>query len=548
MTPKKKPKKATSKKKESHFLQRFILTLIVLGVVGAAAFAGYNLYLNLPGADLEEFIPAKETVVYVEFSDLNLPTQVQSLIQPADFEAFLNQLTGLPVSEAVTHFGKGAVSFVLMETDDGGGEWVVLVEARNKTAALDYFESLLLEGESFKKTTDEYPIYDFPQGEPFSFKWLDGYVAMAKNPLVLEQFIPSDASLAHDEAFLKSVNQLPRRGWILAYSDLKKLGSVDMGTYENIIQPLTATSRSLTLSLRKEESGVHFNTFLTVKKDLVSLKPDDPEELFEGDLADYLSADTVGLYLGGQNLENEWQNTLQTISNLNPAYGIIMEGLLRAQTDRVFGEGVDLRNDLYPLFANEYAFTFAEGENTGGRQISLLLAHDDRVFAEAKLEKMAEGFKSIAAHFTPKIHTVTLPDGTESRELIPDDSSVETLQETVGDQGVTCTQVGSKASFCYTITNELVIMTSGMEAMKKHLNPETETRLSEDSRFDQVFSQLSGRNDEVSFVRFENVAGFFESYEWMQPVANLLEPFDSAGWVKHYFDDGASAEGYVLFK
>ncbi len=531
--------------KKSKKFDRFILFLLVFGGLLAMLSVLKLSYRTIATEDIAEILPADKTIAYVEFSDFKrLKPEEKGQI----FD-LISQPFGLDLGEALNAFGTGRAALTYTNEDSTLTPLLVL-EARSEKKALNYFESLLLENESFTILGDESNIYGFNSGQAFSFKLAAPYVFLSPKEALLSNLeVLEGESLSESEGFIETINNLPRRNWLFAYAKVKDIELSGDIALKNIIEPLKATVNHAALSVRRDHQGLHFNTFLNVDGQMLSLEEEEVGEKFAYRLTDYILDNDLAFYAGGTDLENEWQNTLESISNLNPAYGIILEGLLRAQIDKVFGQNVDLRDDLYPLFEGEYAFGF--GKDDDHHKITLVLGHDDKAFAERKLEKMAQGFKFIAAKFAPKISRITLPDGTESVELVPDDSKIQTTNEKIEGYEVVCSEVPEKAvGFCYSVTDEIILITTSKEALLQSLNPDKETSrlLSENPSFRKSLANLSKVNDELSYVNFAELNEALAPFPSLSVLTPFFSQFDSSTYVKHYFSDGVSTEGYVLFK
>ncbi len=536
------------KGKKGSKLGFFILTLIVLGIIGIIIFGVTFIYPRiLPQSNLAEHLPAAETVGYIEMDGLNLPTKLMADGGQEKFIGFLSQLVEFEFQPAVKAFGTGKVAYVLLDVEGEVDKPVLLIQAKSKGTAMSYFKTLLLDSESVTESEDENAIYSFEQGQPYSFKFLDRYVAISNDENLLEQLKKNpEKSLSADPDYQKSINNLPRNKWLSGYLNVKKISLAKNEGTRNLLEPLKATLHNFAFTVRQDEKGFQLNTFLNLDKTLLSLSAKNPEEKFSHQLTDYLPSENLALYVGGQNFAEEWLNTLETLSNFNPSYGLILEGLVRGQTDKIFGTEVNLRNDLYPLFEGEYALALGKTEQSN--EIELVLAHQDKAFVEKKMRKMAQGFESIAASFAPKISVVTLPDGSESRELVPDDTTLNKVTDKVGDNEVNCTEVGSKTAFCYSVTDEVVVMANSKELLEKSLKAKGTSSLSEGSAFKETTGNLSQISDEITFMNLERLNSLLAAYPYVQLLEPLTTQLDSASWVKQYFDDGVSTEGYVLLK
>lgn len=536
------------KEKKLSKLEQFLLALLLLGALGLIALSLNVIYLNWPQPSVAAYLPADKTVMFAEVNGFSFPAKMEATGDQSRIIQLMGQPFGLDLLAALRSFGQDSLGLAVLRDQTLGNQPVLFVRAKSQHSALSYFQTLLLPNEELVKSPDRNPIYTYAQGQTFSFRFVKRFVAIAKSPDVLKLVgDESVKSLSADDNYRKSVGNLPRRSWILGFVDFENLNFSDNPAVDNIIEPLKNALRHVAFTVRKDQEGFHFNTFLNLDKDLLSLKRGPSEGKFTYNLTNSLLDDGLGVYIGGADLQAEWLNTLETISNLNPAYGVILEGLVRAQAENVFGAEVDLRNDLYPLFAGEYALSLGNGPN--GHIITLILSTDNPGFAKTKLKKLAQGFKFLAAKFAPKVAVVKLPDGTESRELVPDNAKLETTEETVGGYTIDCTVVsGTDAGFCYTVTDQNIVVTNAKDSLLKTLDPKNAPLLSQDAGFRKTLANLSKVSDEVTYVNFDNFIKFFETNPYVQALQPILSKLQAGSWVKHYFTDGMSAEGYILVK
>lgn len=528
-------------------LDQVLFGLIGLGSIALVVFVLNMVYVNWPQPSVATFLPAEKTVMYVEVNSLTLPTKLEAGNDQIKLAESLGQPFGINLVPMLESFANDGIAYAMVK-DQGRNHPLLFIKTRTKHSTLKYFEGLTMPNELLTKTEDKNPIYSYPQGQPFAFQFIKKYVVIAQSPDALALLDNLNGqTLSEDENYLKSIGNLPRRSWILGYVDFQNLTFSENPAVNSIIEPLKHAIRHIALSVRKDQEGFHFNTFLNLNKDLLSLNRGESSGRFTYELTSYIPEENVAMYIGGANLEAEWLNTLETISNLNPAYGVILEGMVRAQANEVFGAQVDLRNDIYPLFQGEYALSVGTGEL--GKEISLILAHDDREFAEKKLEKMAQGFRFLAAKFAPKVVIVELPDGTESRELVPDTGKLESTEETVKGYIVNCVEVtGTSAGFCYTATDEIIVMTNSKARLLATIDLTDTTLLSESVSFRKSIANLSKVSDEVTYINFDNFYRLAASNQYVQAFQPLLSKLEAGSWVKHYFTDGVSTEGYVLVK
>lgn len=537
---------------------RFLFGVIVLGAVLLIIFIFYLVWFSSSQKSIAYLLPDDKTVAYIEFENFILPTKLESsktLVQEKLGQAFKKAFD--TQWELKEEWMNGRFGVILIENIDGKSTPVAFVQTNNRRKALDFFKQLALPDEELDKTgTTRLPIYSYPQSQSFIFAFVGPYTLITNSispiKIIQETYNGERPALTSQKDYQKTLGNLPRKDWVRGYFNFQSLDFGDSIAANNVIEPLKHVINHIVLTVRQDPAGFHFNTFVNLAQDLLELKENGRDKTrFAYELTDYISAKDIALYIGGANLSQEWQNTLSTIANLNPAYGIILESIIRAQVTKVFGDNVDLRNDFYPLFEGEYALAIGRSEENNITNISLILSHSDQKFAETKLAKMMDGFKYLAAQFAPKLREVTLPDGTISRELIADASKLQETSETYEGYEVHCVEVVNTSSgFCYTVTDELMVISNNRDTAIETIDLTMSPKyvLSQHQPFRQTISNLSKVSDEITFIDIQRFMPLISG----KSFSMLLEPFtkelDAVSWVKHYFDDGVSTEGYLLIK
>ena len=545
-------------KQKKTVLDRLLIAILSLGLLMIVAFFVYVIWFTLTNRSVTQFLPAQNTVAYFELEDFSLPPKLNqnTVLDLVGLKTILKQHFNLNVKKLQGYLSQGRLGLALIREDGEKSELLLFFRARNQKKVLEFFEELALEDEELVTRGDkENLIYYYPQSQLLSFSFIGPYLFIAKQPAVLEGiqavYSQQEMSLNGDENYKKTISNLPRNVWGHGYLNIQALNFGSGSPINQLIDPLKHITDHLVVTIRKQHNGFHFNALLSLDPELLALKKGytDPYR-FAYSLTDYISSKNLAIYIGGANISDEWQNTLETISQLNPAYGIILEGIVRAQVNKIFGDDVSLRNDIYPLFEGEYALAF-ENLEIDQMGIKFILKHTDRNFAEAKLEKLLDGFKILAAQFAPKLKVFTLPDGTESRELVADPSRLKEISETYETYEISCLDVTeSSYGFCYTITDQLIVMSNNLDTIKETIDLSVSPRfmLSQHQPFRQTLGNLSKVSDEITFIDLGNADQILKNTKVGFITSKLAEPFEAITWIKHYFDDGVSTEGYLLLK
>lgn len=547
-------------KKPTSLFDRFLFAILGIGLLLLIVFLATLFWFSLTNRSVTTLLPAQKTIATLELEDLTLPPRLsqETVLDLLGLSALVKASFGLEVTTLQKQLPQGRMGLALL--DDGTPENKLILFLRSPThgKALAFMKTLALSDEQLTIFGDKKnPIYSYPKGQAFVFSFVGPYLFIAKQPETIQLIQQVDQkklpSLDSDLQFQKSLANLPRQAWGRGYLNLQALSFGADSHLGQTVAPLKTILNHLSLTVRKEYNGFHFNTLLSVQPDALALSKgsEAPKSApATRGLADFIGSKNLAAYLGGSNLSAEWQNTLETLSQLNPSYGIILEGILRAQVNKVFGDDISLGDDLYPLFEGEYAVALErlEGDALG---VKLLLKHSDRTFAEIKLKKMLSGFRMLAAQFSPRVKSVTLPDGTESKELVADATRLKETDETYKDTEIHCLEItDSVYGLCTAVTDQLVILSNHPESIREtiDLGESPKFVLSQSQAFRQSLSSLSAVNDEVTFVDLGNAAPLLKPMPAAALVGNLLDPFEAITWVKHVFADGVSTEGYLLLK
>ncbi len=544
--------------KKTTVLDRILFGILALGLLLMMAFFFYLMWFMLTNRSVTHLLPAEKTVSYFELEDLALPPQMdqQNLFDMMGVSALLKGSFDIDTKDLRDYLTQGRMGMALLQDESEKNNFLLFFRTRSRSDTLDYFKNLGLEDEELAETVDrKNTIYSYPQSRSFVFSFIGPYLFIAENveslELIQSVYLAEVTSLNDDLNYQKSMASLPRQAWGQGYLNIQKLNFGLNHPTNQVVNPLKHIVNHLALTIRKQQNGFHFNSLLSINPNLLQLNSGFTDSTnFRYELADYLGSKNTAAYIGGAQLSDEWENTLETISHLNPAYGLIMEGILRAQINRIFGDDVSLRNDIYPLFGGEYAIALERLENDL-MGLKLILKHDDQNFAKAKLEKLLDGFQLLAAQFAPKLKVFTLPDGTESRELVADPTRLKDFEETYEDYEIKCLNVTDSAyGFCYTVTDELIILSNHPDSVKESIDLSISPRfiLSQSQSFRQSISNLSAVSDEITYVSLPNLQVLLKDTPVGAFVGNILSPFDSTMWIKHYFNDGVSSEGYLLLK
>jgi hypothetical protein len=545
-------------KKPASILDKILIVLMgggLLLLVGLFASMAWFMFSN---RSVTYLLPAEKTIAVFELEDLSLPPRLkqETVLDLLGLSAMAKATFGLDASTLQSKLSDGRLGLALIDDGTPQNKPLLFMHVVQRGNALKYLESLALPDETLTLSGDKKNlIYSYPKGQAFVFGFVGPYLFVAKDAETIkmiqdveQQKLPS---LEADATVQKSLSNLPKKTWARGYLNLQALSFGADSRLGQTVTPLATLLDHLTFTVRKEHNGFHFNTLLSMAPDALALKKGAvAKNRFTYGLADTIGSKALAGYIGGSDLSAEWQNTLESLSQLNPTYGIILEGILRAQANKIFGEDVSLSDDLYPLFEGEYALAF-ENLEKGQLGVKLMLKHSDRAFADIKLKKLQAGFRLLAAQFSPRVKSVTLPDGTISKEMVADATRLKETSETYQDADIQCLEIAdSPMGFCTALTDDLILLGNNLASIKETIDLTITPKfaLSQSQSFRQSLSNLSAVSDEISYFDLGNVMPLLKAWPTAAVASNLLDPFTALTWVKHTFTDGVATEGYLLLK
>ena len=510
------------------------LIFIAIGFLAVGLILGliYFIWSLYTARDISYFLPEKSTIAYFEVRHLNLPNRLKSQ-EDLDIDFILKpfkQVKDFDYHQIVDDWSTGRMGVVWLQKDEKPTP-LLFIQYQNKKKAETFFQE-----------------QDIP------FRLIETYVFAGGDDDLLNRIQATYdgdlTSLYYSEGYQDSFNRLPNQKWLQGYANIKNIDFDTSTMTGKVIHSLQYIAKGIHFSIQQDPNGFKWNSFLNLDPELMSLQKNSWKlfnPTFRHQLSHYIGYEGLIAYIGGADLTEEWVNTLETLGNLNPVYGILLEGMLRAQFTDLFGAEITLRDDLYPLLEGEYALSLGKNEQ-GGWMIRLILENEDADFANIKLSKMMTGFQKLADRLTPRIHEVTLPDGTISRELIPDDSNLEKTESDYEGYTISCLEIqDSIYGFCYAVTNDIIILANHKKSIEESLNLYLNSgeNLPHYQPFREPLSKLGKVSDEITFIDFKNLSLETDSIPYLK---TLLPALESTAWVKHFEDEGVEMEGYLLIK
>lgn len=500
--------KAKPKNSEHRSMRSLMIAVVFVLIVILGILIGLLVVNKQP---VTAFLPAEQTVGVFEFENDSLPGELEGV----SLIAALQSITGLPLSDLPETWWDQPFGVVLMEQEGGENVWVLFAQGASRRAMMNDLQTSGLETGSFKADP---AVYTYAQGLSFSFGFSNHHVFISHSQQAIDTLEAVDieqlSTLEDDVEFLSTQDHVPNSAWMKVYLQTGKVSLPSFAAADYAVSSMGHAADYIAIAIDDTNRGLDVTTWLSLAR------PKGINEVFEmqvaaDEMARYIPGDLTAAFATGPNLTEQWQATLTDLSHINPAYGVILESLVRAQVQELFGGNVNLRNDLYPLFEGAYAAVVAQEQ--AGYSIGLVVEHDDKGFVQVKLDKLLNGFYALVGQLNPQIKEVTLPDGSVSRELVANAQNAEETQEEYGGVTLTClsAEVSDIAtlkgellrSFCYAATPELFYVATSKTLLQQMLDAteDKSVALSSVNEFKQGLNQ-SGDGNEVAYVDMNRFA------------------------------------------
>ncbi|MBU1992362.1 MAG: DUF3352 domain-containing protein [Patescibacteria group bacterium] len=546
----KKVKKIFYSKRKIKGALLFLAGLILLGIVGTL------IYFKLEPTPLAKMLPQDKTIGFIEvdIGDQQV-INAQNLLEkheiygPERIKSLVYDVTGVSFDDAAFIGEKIGLGF--MQLDESGAIPLVFLSVKDHGDAIRFLRNLAIKekGDAFTcEKVEGYELCGYKLSYNVALTFYKDYLVLSPSKQVLLEMRKNDDKVSRNRKFIQIRDNLPARNLAFIYVDaqtaLKSLfenkSFVEKKGYElSALAPLLQIFKSHGTVLIAQENNLAMQTYTYMDKDKLS------EESFisfsrkyASKLSKYVDKTPVAFF-GGHNITKQLQRVSKLISTDTRTAEILLDGVLKAQVKKYFGDEVGLEEDIYPIIENEYAFV-ADPDY----KVILELNGTER----EKVEKLLDNFVEVNAVFAPKVIETELEDGTISKEIVASEEEVEEIKEVYKGVDTTSLKLGEKSwGIYYAFLSDVAIFASSKESLQKSIDlyKDPQESLQESAAFKALFAPIIRNNDEISFINFSflldklNVEGEYRKY--FDPISTVVSG-------KNYFDDGISTTHYILVK
>lgn len=535
-----------------------ILTLIMLGIL---ATVGYLLFQKaFKPSPVAALLPGNETIAFVEINSNFNHNQLEKTFKllkthekysKENLIKFIEDSFLVNYSNEIKPWLGRVVGFTYITSkNDGKVHLVYFAEIFSEINAKQFFKN-----GSSSVNYKEKDIYVAINGT--SKVKIDDYLFMADNTEILKEIIDfqnsSDENLYDSENYRRIDDNMPLNKVAFIYINFNQISDEflkefsclsERGLTKAVLSPFLNLISSEGMSLIALDDKLAIQSFINLnREEMDDLSYVSNRDKYQADLTAYVSSDLLAFW-GGENMEYQIKRILESLSG-NSGTLTLFDKIIETYTQKYFGPEINFKNDILPLFANEFALSLEQINNKNIYKLIIELA--DPQAGAVTLHEIADNFAEIGAFFEPQIVEHTLEDGTVSKEIVAVPEEIIKGEASYEGTTIYTLKMGEKdIEIAYAVIDNVGIISTGKEGIKSSIDAKNEKiiNLKSSDEFDKLIIPVLEHSDEVSYFNMEKLSEFI----FGESVPSFIELISSISSGKNYFNDGITSINYLRIK
>ncbi len=450
----------------------FGLLVFLIGLIGA-----FFLWQQEQAVRFDEFY---DDTAYGFFDvDLNKKSaqRIRELFPEADWRSFFPEYISRGILEsdvaAMSSWIGDRVSVAFFPK----GEMIVGAKFRKASQLEAFLERFTLDSESFEK--EEYGPFKIWTPE-YSSSLAIGFwrrrVFFASSKDILLQNIQATAKLSHSDKYKAIYKDFQDSSVLFAFVDTQTWveESFDEGkrlAEKPLWQAMASLLSATGVSATGDDEALSFRFKFLSHEGIFENRPvvKIPEQTLP-ELARLVPKDTL-FFLNGSDLYAKYLHTKQFLTDLHPQFGLVFEGILRAQSKEVFGDGFDFETDFLASMHGQYAIVLDYQEAAFPFLNFTFLTEFGGANKAQHLSQIHDAVQHAQARFTTRVAEVMLPDGTVREELVSEDLENVPLEKKMweGHEYFTTLHEAAEKQFSYGFVENYLIFSLREEGVRSVL-------------------------------------------------------------------------------
>ena len=565
----KKPKKTLSPEKRQKIRGGILIAIGLFALIFIGTFLFTKIFRP---QSLAELVPGEESIAVLEINVDARHSQVKQFFETMaaypvygsdGIKNIVDVFSPFEMNESFDEWKGRKAGIVLMKEEKDGEKNIVpvfFIETADKNKTIKYLEDLAAaqSGDKLmKKPYSGHEIYSYQVGQSFIYTFLNSYLVYTGNEDTIKLLIDNRSNdrprLSDSVNYRKVANNLAPDGLVFGYVDLHRMFDylssspvfiAQKGQDYLAMRPFIDIFKAEGISVFVEKN--HFKAQVFTSLDLDKLGGENYivySEKYQGILLPYIKESPV-FVAAGHDLTKELGRLEEIFNSGTKASSAIFYGLIEAQKEQYFGSSISLYEDIYPLLRGEYLLTVDKSFEKP--EITVVLELPDSGNNALKIEKLAQAFTDTSGVFSPKIISVTLPDGTIGKEIVASPEVVTKSEENYGGKVIHALKIGdSGQAVYYTVIGEEAVFSTSVERIKTVISKGAEDEnFTSTSMYKNIIRPVLKSADQFYFIETGVLSESLISDETSM-IKPYFTPFGGMAAAKNFFTDGISTV-YIL--
>ncbi len=425
--------------------------------------------------------------------------------------------------ETLSPWVKHKVAFGLLND----GHFVGGAKYRNRIAAEKFMSSFLLPDERIEsEETSVGTIYTPAYSSQRAFLFYRGWLIWSDSKYTLMEVLSNEEKLNDEEHFEALKKDLPKGKLFTAFVNLthweprENLDS-DIAAYRPLLQAFGSVIPAFGVVVELEDDRLIFNSKALTHEGVYDANDYKVTNSTVPDLA-YFSPKNSLLFLNGAKVFDKYKHTQEFLSTLDPQLALVFEGVIRAQSNEIFGEGFDYENNILAYLNQNYSLIMDFENQLDFGFVAQIEANN------GNKEAIKSAILKAQARFEPTPEVVELPDGTERTELVAKDiSTIPVENKKVGDYDYYVVKGLNDDGFSYAFIDHYFVFANNSGYLEKLLQTYLDQKLSLAENRDFRQSVLFDFKSAESYG-FMNMPKVFALWDWMNVVEEASQSLEAA--------------------
>ncbi|NJP04005.1 DUF3352 domain-containing protein, partial [Candidatus Gracilibacteria bacterium] len=404
---------------------------IVLGIIALATTA-YFWLIPQPGS-IEQIVPA-DTAFLLEINVADLfpseETKAPFELEPIANSSLQRLFPDSTIDQLKPWIGSKIGVALLPEN-----EFIVAASYRNKNKTKSFLQQFLLPDEILQEEKfEDLTLYTPQFSSQLTFTFHDGWFLIGSSKETLTQALTEERKLGNTPYYRSVAKSFPSQlsahifinseyFFPLVFEGNQYLAKKPL--LETMAQAIPAGGIALEM---QEGKSILYSKIITKEGMFMDGKASRKSNKLVPQLAQFAAQDSL-FFMNGIGLYEKYQHTKSFLSQLHPQFGIILDGVMRAETQKIFGEEFDFEEDFLAHTHGQYALILDFKDPLKPFTHFTLLTEFSNGSEEETQSHLQDIVQFAQGKFSPKVVEIELPDGTTRRELVAVDKDRMPLNE-----------------------------------------------------------------------------------------------------------------------